>query len=450
MALDESVFANYQAAQGDFGAVPGIVPQGIPQTPQTPQIPVGGPQVAQAPQAPQSDIQALQGHPLVQAFGAWKTASTAKREEGSKKLFEQFGPVKGVIGADPTEDAVAEAWMQKKAVEDRKAGKETKEKPPKNTWNKFMKYLDDNPQFLLDLGSSLLAPRSAGVSDLSHIASGLSGAVGRLGARKAATQKGALATRKAQADIASTQADVGKVPSEIELNKARAEAARRGKTPAGKAQRTKNYADALRVQFPDLFPDASSALLAAEGQLSGKSKQRDKFLSDFTKDNLIFFDNDPVAAAQAAELAADTLGLPKTQSLESMEAGQRAAAVKKDPNLLYDYLAKTYPQATHEQIQAKVKQTAGKEATRKAPKPAKAKAPEQVRALAPAVAPVAAAAPVTTPTKDKRQMGAQERRAYMVGIANRSKEELQAYLAANKKALSSTQRIKLRRAIKNK
>lgn len=431
MAIDNSILDIYAGAQG---TVPTAGVAGFPQG----QVPLTAPQVIPPPQVEQAQqanpLEEVGEHPVFQFYDQWKKSSPEMRKTAEERLRKDFPNPRAMGLPDPTADVESEALA-------RKEGKDVKE--DKGAWGKFMKFIDSNPKFLLDLGASLLAPRRAGVSQASAIASGLQSATQRLEQRKAASAKTALETKK-------TEAELGKIPSEIELNLARAEEARRGKAPGDKTQRTKNYADALRVQFPDLFPDASSALLAAEGQLSGKSKQRAKFLSDFTKDNLIFFDNDPVKAAEAAELAADTLGLARTQSLESMESGQRAAAVKKDPNLLYDYLQKTYPQATHEQIQEKVKQTAGKVATRKAPK---AKAVPKAAITRTPTTPVKKEQAVKTAPKageDKRQLGAQERRAYMAGIAGKSKEELQEYLAANKTSLSSTQRIKLRRAIKNK
>ena len=427
MALDNTFLQDYQASQGDFGTVPGLAglsPAQAIQQPQVPQAPIVSPQLQQPKQV--TPLEEFGNHPMMQFYTQWKGASNEKRKTAEIKIAQDY-PNPGAMGLPPVPGV------------EPKVDKETgKPEADPSAWGKFMKFIDSNPKYLLDIGATLLAPRSSTQSEFSHIASGLLSATNRLEQRKLAAAKEALDTRKTE--------------GEIDLNKANAEAARRPKGAANaKLQRSKEYAAALRQEFPDLFPTDSGALLAAETQLAGKQTSYDKFVSKFTSDNLVFFNSDPVAAGKAAKMAASTLGLEPTQSLEDMEAGQRTAAIRKDPNLLYDYLKKNYPQATHEQIQARVKTAAGKEATRsgkdkKAPK----KAPKATSPKAKTPTGEKKAIPKAKLDSDKRQLGAQERRAYMATLGSRSKAELQTYLENNRTALSSTQRIKLRRIIKSK
>lgn len=354
MALDESVFADLQAAQGDFGSTPTAGVAGFPQGQvplAQPQVPTLTPPAQQAVQTNPADEMAQ--HPVFQFYDQWKKSSPEMRKTAEAKISADF-PSPEAMGLPPTPGVTP------------KVDKETgKPQADPSSWGKFMKFIDSNPKMLLDLGATLLGPKKAGQSDFSHMVSGLQGATARMEQRRRDKTALDLSTKKTEAGIAGTEALTSETPSKIALREAQAKKALRPTGKADKTLRAKQYANALRQNYPDLFATDAKALIKAEEMLAGKQTSYDKFVSKFVSDNLVFFGNDPVKAGEAAKLAAGTLGLEATQSLEDMDKAQQAAAIKKNPNLLYDYLAKTYPEATHEQIQAKVKAVAGKASTRK-------------------------------------------------------------------------------------
>ena len=284
MPLDESIFADYAAAQGDFGSVPGIGVAGFQQPVQAapqpiPQVP---PQVQQAQQAP-NPIEEVGNHPVFQFYDQWKKSSPEMRKQAEKKLTADFPNPRAMGLPDPTADIEAEAIAQKE-------GKPIK--PDKGAWGKFMTFIDSNPKFLLDLGAQLLAPRRGGVSSAGQIASGLHGAMGRLDARKAAATKAALEGRKTEAEIGKLEATTSESPSKITLNLARAFKAQNDATsanlPAANVQLLNSITDALwKTGEGTSFQTVEEARIAGQQMISGKGTPEQMAYYKYMTENAI-------------------------------------------------------------------------------------------------------------------------------------------------------------------
>jgi len=292
MPLDESIFADYAAAQGDFGpaALP-APPQAMPNIPipQSPvagmefQGPTGGQVAGQAQQAVSNSLEEVGNHPVFQFYDQWKKSSPEMRKQAEKKLSADFPNPRAMGLFDPTADVEAEAAA-------RKEGKEVKK--DKGAWGKFMKFIDSNPRFLLDLGAQLLAPRRGGQSQAGQIASGLHGAMQRLDTRKAAATQTALEGRKTEAEISGIKATASESPSKITLNLARAFKAQNDATganlPAANVQLLNSITDALwKTGEGTSFNTIEEARIAGQQMISGKGTPEQMAYYKYMTENAI-------------------------------------------------------------------------------------------------------------------------------------------------------------------
>lgn len=319
MALDESVFADYAAARGDFGDAPpsGIAgfPQGLQQAPVA--VPQAVPQIQQTQEL--DTLSAAKNHPVFQFYDKWKKSSPEMRKNAEMKIGLDFpGGPRDMGLPDPTADVAGEAAA-------RKEGKDIKQ--DKGTWGKFMKYIDSNPQFLLDLGARLLAPRGGGQSDLGFAVKGLSEAVGAASGRRAAEAKAGLEGQKTLAEIAQTKAETSKVPSEIELNFSKVYKnyldAKSGTKKAAGVQLLDSITDSLWATGGGTkFKTIDEARLAGQRMISGKGSPEEMAFYDFMTENAVL--GGTAADAQAMLDAAPSEGNIRAQN-EAQEAAQQRA-----------------------------------------------------------------------------------------------------------------------------
>lgn len=331
MPLDDSIFADYTAAQGDFGAVPGVNVAGFPQPVQAipQQLPQAAPGIPPIQQAPGLDTLSEVGqHPVFQFYDQWKKSSPEMRKSAERKIALDFpGGPRDMGLPDPTADVAGEATA-------RKEGKEVKQ--DKGAWGKFMKFIDGNPKFLLDLGASLLAPRRAGVSQASHIATGLQGAVARLDASKAAATKAALEGRKTEAETKKLKATASESPSKIALNLAKAFKATKDATsanlPAANVQLLNSITDALwKTGEGTTFKTIEEARIAGQQMISGKGTPEQMAYYKYMTENAILGATPEQADAMlknAPSLTNIRQGVEQEEAAKQVQITQAQAIVK--------------------------------------------------------------------------------------------------------------------------
>lgn len=366
MAFHSPVFQNYAALQGDFGGAftAPQAPTGIANIPPALGVPefggvnqFGG---ANAGQLPVEDpLAEIKNHPVFQFFNQWKGSSNEKRKTAVARLSQDFASPEAMGLPLPP-------GVEAKGL-DKETGKAT---PDPSAWDKFMKFADSNPQFLLDLGAQLLAPRKQGVSQLGAIASGLAGATERLGQRRAATRKEGLAGAKTQADIASTVADTSKVPAEIGLLQAQTQKALadsyNSKLPAGKVQMLDSITDSIWKEFGgklDSIKTKDAAKLQALEFIEGRGLEQIKaFLSQVSDTAFIAGTDQAVKDALEAQKAIPKTGVAALR--EEKERKTRLAAFRKNllanPERLDAWVRQQNPGLPEEAIQAKVRAFGGK------------------------------------------------------------------------------------------
>lgn len=424
MAIDDSVFADYAAAQGDFGGAFAPPPQqqgmgGVAQV--APMAQPGAMPVTQAQAAP-NPIEEVSNHPFFQFFNQWKGSSKEKQKTAIARLSQDF-PNPGAMGL-PVDQAV---------IGEPKIDKDTnKPVPDPSSWDKFIKFADSNPQFLLELGAKLLAPRQAGASQAGHIAAGLSTSFANLQQRKAAAAAAQLKGAKTQAETQNIQAETGKVPSEIEKNfsiayKNYADAEAGSKTKAAAAvQLLDTMTDSLWATGKGVkFKTRDEAKIAAQRMISGHGSPEEVAYYDYLKENAIF--------GATPESAQEMLsGAPSESNIRAQEE-QKVQAEKArtqqqitfmeslgyDPERVADALAKRpqFAQLPREQQIALANQSI-----------AKVRALSKVQGKTPkASTPIPAAKPKPKPAakpaaaKPKKDLG----KAYLEGYKKRAEEKKQ-------------------------
>ena len=350
MAIDESVFADYNAAIAptqDFGIAGFQSPQQALQAPQVQAVPPIAPVGQQAQQA--NPLQEVGNHPVFQFYDQWKKSSPEMRKNAERKIAVDFpGGPRDMGLPDPTADVEGEALA-------RKEGKDIKQ--DKGSWGKFMKFIDSNPKFLLDLGAQLLAPRKPGQSQMGAVASGLLGATNRLEARKAAAKKVGLETRKTEADISKVEAEVGRIPSEIEKNfsiayKNYQDAKGKGKAAAG-VQLLDTITESLWATGKDTkFTTKDEAKIAAQRMITGKASPEEKAYYDFMIENAIL----DVTPGEAKEMLA---GAPSEVNIRAQEEGkqrrqQARETLLADPVKLEAFVRKNNPNMNDAQVTARM------------------------------------------------------------------------------------------------
>ena len=228
MAKHSPLFLNYAQQQQDFsGAFPapqgqafeGAAPQGVSLA----ALPITQPQGAPAfmpgnasVQEP-DPLQEVAQNPFFQFYNMYKGSSKEKQKVAIARLAQD---VKNPLEMGLPYDEAVFGEVAKDPNGQNKADP--------SAWKRFIDFVDGNPQFLLDLGAQLLAPRQQGTSQLGAIASALSGATARLAQRRAAAEKGKLEGRVAEAGIEKTLAEASESPSRIAKNLADANRALKG------------------------------------------------------------------------------------------------------------------------------------------------------------------------------------------------------------------------------
>lgn len=407
MALDESVFADYAAARGDFGSVPGVQAPVAPQPMQVPQAPAQAPapQMSQLgpriqPQPERDTLGEFMQHPIAQFANQWKNASPEKRKQAEDRIFADLGNPENMIGIDVLKTAEERA---NEALEQIKAKKEgmpvKKSEKVKNKWGKFMQFVDSNPQFLLELGAKLLAPRASNVSSMSHIASGLSSSMAALNARKAATQKAALEGQKTQAETGKLRGETSKIPSEIQLNVSKAyknyQDAKSSNKPAAKVE----YLDALTDAFyatgkETLYKTREEAKIAASRAQLGHGSPEEQAVYDMLTAST---ESISITGKEAMKQVSDVSGkMSPTGQIDSIVEARIIA------NNLYAQLKKSRPNAPDALLQQVVKEQTGQVPKASAGGAAPATAPTTPKKAGGLEAALAARKTVTTESPTKK------------------------------------------------
>jgi len=324
MSEHSPLFQEYAAKESDFA---GYGVQGQPQAPGIaslpPQQPVpefGGTVAEQLPA--QNPMVQIQNDPLVQLFGQWKGSSAEKRKTAMARISQDFA--NPLVAGFPYDASVLGNPKEQ----------EGKAVPDPSSWEKFMKFIDGNPQFLLDLGAKLLAPRPAGTSQFGNIAGAYSGAMQRLEQRKAAAAKTKLAAGKTTADTLETLADTSKVPSEIALNKANAIKALKDAEGSTKKAAKVQLKDSIRDDLWAIgegveYQTLAEAGLAAQQIMDGTASIELKAYYDNVKENA-FIAGTP-AAIQGAELARKNAPQDPLTQLQTRIQAKKLAAQAKTP-----------------------------------------------------------------------------------------------------------------------
>ena len=196
--------------------------------------------------------------------------------------------------------------------------KDGQDEPDPGAWKRFIDFVDGNPQFLLDLGAQLLAPRQQGTSQLGAIASALSGATTRLSQRKAAAEAAKLKTRQVEAGITGTLADASESPSKIAKNLADANRAMKGNANSEAAQvQLKNsiMEDLWRVGGGTKYKTQAEAGLDAVSIMNGAADIDLKAYYDYAKENAFISGADEaIAGAQKLQVGAPLSPLEKVKA----------------------------------------------------------------------------------------------------------------------------------------
>ena len=371
MAFDSPVFKDYVAKQGDFNApypqadvVQAQVGLGaLPiQQPQIPGIPAPGaafqPGGGAIPEP--NPAQEIAQNPFFQFYNMYKGSSKEKQNTAIARLAQDYNnPLE--MGLPYDEITMGEVKKKKDTGEN---------EPDPSAWKRFLNFVDSNPQFLLDLGAQLLAPRPAGQSQLGAIASALQGATQRLAKRRADAKASALETQKVKADIASTVADTSKVASEIAVNESQAvknlREAYAGKQPAEKVQ----ILDKLQNSLWNTYGTGENAVIGSKDEarliafdyMEGRDTERLKAFLKFAGDNA-FLTGIPtaIADAQAMQDAAPKgvvagLDAKKAAKKRAKEIEAERKKLLSDPNKLRAYLKKQAPNMPDEAIEARMQQ----------------------------------------------------------------------------------------------
>lgn len=329
-----NILNDYSAANGDFGGGTGTFqaapPPQIPQVPQAPIVTPGLQQQVGQQAAPQNPLAGVADSPLFQFIDQWKKSSPEMKKSAEAKIEADLGSPKQAFGVQTPQDDLDEALTAKKKVEAEKLGKTVADKGEKpGGWGRFMKYIDANPQFLLDVASKLLAPRDATQSDLGFAVGGINTAVQAAEARRAASAKSGLEGQKTAAEIGQIKADTGKVDSEIELNFAKAygeyQSADEGEKPAAKVQLLQKITDALwATGGPDKggkYATRDEATLGAQRIITGKGTPEENAYYKFLIDNQF-------TGGTAADANAMLSGAPSPTNIRAQEEGKQAEIAK--------------------------------------------------------------------------------------------------------------------------
>ena len=330
----------------------------------------------QAPIRPLPDPNAQAANPFADIQAKVSAMTPEQRAVLAKQLEATQGPAPPIPDFETAEQAAlgerraanAQAVTNPQPADDGASG-----------WNTFLNTISDptsSANFLFTAGTNLLQPRSEAESSLGFGMRGLGTAADRLSQARAARSAAQLEAQKTQADIAKTGQDIRSaqakdtlIPSEIELNKAQAFAARmkgaseaRTPLPAAEVQSLQFLGSALRRLAPDVYTTDEAALVAAH-MLRKPDTTRADFVADYVTQNSIFYDSPDQATAEANALA-DQMGMTEGGALSDILSEQRRREILQNPDAAFDYFRSQRPDATYEQVQAAVLRATGRRSSR--------------------------------------------------------------------------------------
>lgn len=363
-------------AQNPQAALPSAIPPIPPayavnplEVPPTMQMPMAPPPIPRTPivqpkESPTDLLAQLANHSFSQITSGYINASKGKQRSALPKIQADVGTTDeymmrefGIL--DPSRDADLDAHRAKIAAQRQKEGKPPKLEKPENNWGRLMEFVKDNPSFMLEMGAKLLAPRANNVSSLGHIATGLNSSVQNLQARKAASAKAGLDAQKTQAETGKLQSEIGEAPTKNALRVSQAYKNYKEANAGGKKAAQLQVIDALTESFwltgkDTLYNNRAEAHIAASRTVIGHGSPEENNSYELARASTEGISATTTEILTRVSKIANKFNPSKQVKAIKVKKAKEAAA-----NKLYKAYKKERPEASDNNLRAYVQQETG-------------------------------------------------------------------------------------------